>query len=520
MESITPIIHANAIPFDYRKKLNFVIGPGHYQRVWDDPESLISDNSFKLLWGHTRSGELTHFKQGSVQWSTSMSSPVKVIILAECQASEKCSLLCLLVSTENTVFIYDAMIGRLLESWPSAGGDFILSDLRNIGLCSLLIFPENNGQETIPCLIFPRSARPNTSSNMASGQEDVTRAVANMDSTLEALERQLELKRQKIQRLEESLTSKSEIIQGCQDMVDGPLRSVFNTGGVCQTYEDSTPSDVLAIFQKKRLERRKRVLERLIPIVGRTVVTDFTSAVDNDNTVVEGDLLTQPVHILECVSGWIESTSEGIVWFGVHIENQSEQPLFNVHLSVAQHDSCGLNLSRLETRSTGLIVGAIRVNLLELNDDEYLEKSLVTERLMAGMVRLHLDQKLDQKDGPDMYHRSLLMTSISALDYCPKIWRSALAGILLPFNIGCRLDGITYTRLSVLLQDGLSLSSSDEKMSFGSLEESLIVKILPTAQSLATAQHESSWDVTFQGWTEALVLENARKATLLSPRFA
>ncbi|KAF9361089.1 hypothetical protein BGX26_005956 [Mortierella sp. AD094] len=247
------------------------------------------------------------------------------------------------------------------------------------------------------------------SSRMTSKKDDVARSIANMESTVGALERQLELRRKKIQRLEESLASKNHIVQGCQDIVDGPLRFVFDTGGLGQMSEESMPSEVLSIFQKKRFERRKRILERLIPIVGETVVTNFSS--NTESKTATEDVPTHPLHVLECASGWMASDSGGIVWFGAHIENQSKQSLFNIRLSAAHHDSHGLKLSRLEPGSTGLLVGFIRMDISDLDDDECLDKSLVTKRLMSGSVRLHLDRKFDQNDGSDMYHSTILMTT-------------------------------------------------------------------------------------------------------------
>ncbi|KAG0012602.1 hypothetical protein BGZ80_011632, partial [Entomortierella chlamydospora] len=229
-----------------------------------------------------------------------------------------------------------------------------------------------------------------------------------MESTVGALEKQLELRRKKIQRLEESLASKNHIVQGCQDIVDGPLRFVFDTGGLGWISEESMPSDVLSIFQKKRFERRKRILERLVPIVGETVITNLSS--NTESKMETEDTPADPLHVLECASGWIASTSGGIVWFGAHIENQSKQSLFNIRLSVAQHDSRGLKLSRLEPGSTSLLAGFIRMDISELDDDEYLDKSLVTKRLMSGAVRLHLDREFNQNDGADMYHSTILMT--------------------------------------------------------------------------------------------------------------
>ncbi|KAF9198425.1 hypothetical protein BGZ49_000753 [Haplosporangium sp. Z 27] len=321
------------------------------------------------------------------------------------------------------------------------------------------------------------------SSSTSSKQGDHVRAIANMDSTLGALERQLELRRKKIQHFEQLLTSKKQIIQDCQEVLDGPLRFAFNTGHLS---EDAMPPEVVAIFQKRRSERRKQILERLIPIVGETAMTEFTL-----DTRVEGDIAehsVHPLHVLECASGWITSSVGGVAWVGANVENQSSQSLFNIRLSISLSCSHGRSLSQLEPGSTGLLISFIRMGVSDIydDDDDCFDLSLVTKRLMSGSVQLHLDRKLDQK-GPEI--------------------------------IRCQLNGITAKRFSVLAQDGLSLSLSDENMTFGSMEEDLIVKIVPSAHSLINGKHENSLDVLFRAKTEALAVEYAKKAALLCSRF-
>ncbi|KAF8979681.1 hypothetical protein BGZ46_005141 [Entomortierella lignicola] len=407
------------------------------------------------------------------------------------------------------------MAGRMIKSWPNDNGDIVLSDLRNVGVYSMLILPEKSVQQPIPCLIYPNPDYSVMSSSTSSKQGDHVRAIANMDSTLGALERQLELRRKKIQHFEQLLTSKKQIIQDCQEVLDGPLRFAFNTGHLS---EDAMPPEVVAIFQKRKSERRKQILERLIPIVGETAMTEFTL-----DTRVEGDIAEHsihPLHVLECASGWITSSVGGVAWVGTNVENQSNQSLFNIRLSISLSCSHGRSLSQLEPGSTGLLISFVRMGVSDIYDDhdDCFDLSLVTKRLMSGSVQLHLDRKLDQK-GPEMYHSTVPITNITFLEYCPKIWRSALDDIILPYSIRCQLNGITAKRFSVLAQDGLLLSLSDENTTFGSMEEDLIVKIVPSAHSLISGKHENSLDVLFRAKTEALAVEYAKKAALLCSRF-
>ncbi|KAF9435869.1 hypothetical protein BGZ76_005340 [Entomortierella beljakovae] len=331
-----------------------------------------------------------------------------------------------------------------------------------------------------------------------------------MDSALVALKKQQELRLNKIQRLEESLASKREVIQSCQEMADGPLRDVFRMDGVNHSFEDSMPIELLQLLRMKRSERRKRVLDRLTPIIGRTIDSGFLPNLNQDSSSSAVSSPTQPIRTLECVSGWLKTATRKILWIGAHIENQSDQVLSNLYLTISQYNCSGQKLPQVVPQSTGLVVILVQIDSSDQNEST--NRSRVEMELNSSTVRLHVEQTLDQ----NVIQYSVLMTNIRLVDNCPNIWRSALVENILPYKVGCRLDNIANARLLVLIQDVFSLSPNEDYTVFGSLEEGIIAKISPAANSM----QGTSWDVSFQVGTEAAAHDCARRSSLLCPRFA
>ncbi|KAG0298283.1 hypothetical protein BGZ98_000258, partial [Dissophora globulifera] len=275
----------NAIPLEYRSNLQQIIATDRYLDGPDDIDRLPHSSTFKYVWAQTRSGELAFFRHGILQWSTALATVVVDLAMAECETMDSVSRVCLMVYTTEFASLYDATTGRLLKKWNTTKDNIILADVRNIGVCSVLTTVPGIGQETtIECDAFPtplhtrmrlRDDSDDNNSDNTLGNR-VARGKVTLTSARNTLEIQLELKRKKILRLQASLTSKAEIIQDCQDLLSGPLESVF----VVQDPETGPPIDAggnrkvhvpevkLDLFQWKRQESRKRVLKRLIPIVG------------------------------------------------------------------------------------------------------------------------------------------------------------------------------------------------------------------------------------------------------------
>ncbi|KAG0357083.1 hypothetical protein BGZ54_000460, partial [Gamsiella multidivaricata] len=479
-----PTIHVAAIPAEYKEKLVRVV-------VADDTEPTPS---FSCVWAQTRSGEMVFFKHGVLQWSTALSSVPVELILAECQAVDSISRICLLALADMNAYLLDATTGRLLKDWTGTKDDTILADIRDVGLCSVLILTGRSQHTTLNCTIYPASPRVLMGLQTAPTDEGVARAKIHMESAHTALEQQLELKQKRIQRLQDSLVSKGDIIQDCQDMMAGPLRSIFNTGGD-HSFNDFINREGLVLLQRKRMERQRRVLERLIPIVGNTLTPTLFAQPNNgtsDTEILDAVNLVSPddpgnlLVTTKSAAGWISPDS---VWFGVEVRNQSKETLYNIRLSASQYNMRGSHIPRLRPKNCSLLLGVIQVESSLLADDEYLDRSRTVQRVLSNTVHVLFDHKQSRDEDAGMNSVSFSIPRFPDLAHCFQEWQTPLADILLPSRIGCQLGSIERSRLMLLLQDGLNISCSDDGVTFGSLEEGLMATIEATGQS------DDSWDV-------------------------
>ncbi|KAG0267596.1 hypothetical protein BG011_002904 [Mortierella polycephala] len=276
-------------------------------------------------------------------------------------------------------------------------------------------------------MIYPATAFSHTSANAPLTKEGRARAKTNMESVHGSLGEQLESTKKKIEQLEASLVSKREIIQGCRDLLSGQLRSVFVTGDGPQQSSDSASKYELAFFQRKREQRLKCVLERLVPIVGSTVATSFLGRGDpcsRDEPKVE------EIQVEERAAGWITSKARNIIWVGMQARNLSEHVFFDLHLSVALQNSHSSGLARLEPHSMGLLVGYIDVDMLRLTDEEFMDNSLALKRILSRTVLLHFDRNQDPKDARDVLdHATAPIPKFPIHERPPPAWLQPLCKI-------------------------------------------------------------------------------------------
>ncbi|KAF9993600.1 hypothetical protein BGZ65_010846, partial [Modicella reniformis] len=373
-------------------------------------------------------------------------------------------------------------------------------DVRNIGLSSVLILSDPNQHSRRECTIYPASALSFPRPRVPLTEEELTRAKTNLDNALGTLEQQLELKRKRIERLRASLASKADIISGCQELLTGPLCSAFYTGGRLgsATHED------LGSFQRKRDQRRKKVLERLVPIIGNTLSETFEPSVEDDESNKQQIEESTQLATLECASGYIPSKLGITIWFGVRVWNHSTQTVYNIRLSVGQQSSHGTVLPRMDPQTGGVMLGVVQLEPLMLKDDEYLDRSRATARVLTNTVRLHFDKQQGPED-VNMNHVTITIPKFPVVEGCSHPWRAWLVDLLLPSHISCRLQGINGTRLLILMQDGLGLASNGDDGSFGSLEGGLIVTTKQDTQStLSKGSLYDTWDVMFKAQLEVM----------------
>lgn len=314
-------------------------------------------------------------------------------------------------------------INRRSLEWSE---DVLLADVRKAGLDTAVSLPRHTRQKPMECTLYPAVGflRPKTA--IEATDESKAHAKSNLNSALGTLEEQVALKQKRIERLQASLVSKREIIQGCQEMMSDSLRFSFFSGLGPRMQKDSVLS------QRRRDQRQKRFLERLVPIVGSTVATSFQSEFDDRGAEM---VKIESLDILECTAGWVTSASRDLIWLGVKVKNTSDQALFHLRLSVAQQNSRGRSITRLESQGTGVLLGMVEVDKRWLDDFELLDRSKAFVRILTDALLLHYSPQEGQENSESLNSSTLLVPRFTRQDTPPDAWRRSLGN--------CRLNMIS-----------------------------------------------------------------------------
>ncbi|KAF9133434.1 hypothetical protein BGW39_009745 [Mortierella sp. 14UC] len=495
-DTLPSVYQINAIPTEYRNNLRKCYMQGNTLATLDT----ISE--CKRIWAHTQSDELVFMEDGALQWSANVSQhrtrPDSVYVFTRKRAPG---------STMHFPGYY--------YMWSQ---DVLLADVREAGLDTAVGLPRHTRQRPMECDLYPAVGFTRSKAVTDATDESKARVKINLDSALGTLEEQLALKQKRTERLQASLVSKKEIVQSCQDIMSGSLRSALFSGLGPRVQEDS------ALLKRKRDQRRKRLLERLVPIVGRTVATSFQAEFNDRGPEKDKD---EPLDILECTAGWMTSASRDAIWLGVKVKNISDQALFHLRLSVAQQNSRGRSIPRLESQAIDVVLGTIEVDTKMLGDDEILDRSKALARILNHSVLLHHSSQEGQDNSGSLSSSTVLVPAFTRQDTPPAAWRRFLDEMLLPARVVCCLGDLSRSRIARLLQDGfgLSLSIEDhkEQSRFGSVEEDMAARIVSStvAKTEREGEEETSteWQVYFYTPTEVLATVAARKAVLLSRRF-
>ncbi|KAK3848189.1 MAG: hypothetical protein J3R72DRAFT_92554 [Linnemannia gamsii] len=506
--ALPPVYQINAIPTEYRNNLRKCYIQGNNTSTTVD-----TAGESKRIWAHTRSDELVFIEDGALQWSVPLAVAVQKFALRECQSTQDTSRLCLCVYTDKGSKLYDALSGVLLQEWTQ---DVMLADVREAGLDTAVGLPWHTRQRPMECDLYPAFGFSRSKTAMDITDESKARAKSNLESALGTLEEQLALKQKRIERLQASLVSKKEIVQGCQEMMAGSLRFALFSGLGPRAQEDSVLS------RRKRDQRRKRLLDRLVPIVGSTVATSFQLEFDDRETVKDKN---EPLETLECTAGWMTTVSRDVIWFGVKVRNTSDQALFHLRLLAGQQNSHGRSIPRLEGQGTDVLLGAIEVDARTLGVDELLDRPKALARILTNTVLLHYSPQKGQDNYESLSSSTLLVPAFTRQDAPPIAWRSSLDDMLLPARAMCSLGVLSRSRIVQLLQDGLGLAVSiedqKEQSRLGSVEEDMVARIVPCPVGEPEREEETrvEFGVYFHAPTEVLATVAARKAALLSRRF-
>lgn len=263
------------------------------------------------------------------------------------------------------------------------------------------------------CDLYPAVGCSRLRTTTETTEESQARAKSSLASAHGTLEKQMALKQKRIERLQASLISKREIIQDCQDMMSESLRNSLFSGLGPRIQEDS------ALSQRRRDQRRRQLWDRLVPIVGSTVATSFQAEL-NDQRLERAK--TESLEILEFTAGWVTTASRNLIWFGAKVKNTSEQALFHLRLSVAQHNSRGRSIPRLASQGTDALLGTIEVDKMSLDDSELLDRSKALAKILTDAVMLHYSPLVGQDNHESLNSSALLVPAFIRQDSLPDAW--------------------------------------------------------------------------------------------------
>lgn len=178
---------------------------------------------------------------------------------------------------------------------------------------------------------------------------------------------QMDIWLQKSKRFKLSLSSKRDTIQRCHFSLSEESRSMFALGGPLSTRSLSDSPTL----RTKRDPYRRRVLERLTPIIGATVQSSSTTACPN------------PITFVESTAGWVVSCTRTLLWVFVEIKNETEGILENLRLCTVGLSSRGHTVSTLHPRRTCNVACVMEIR-------DYRAKSMM--KSLPTQLRLHYNQ--------------------------------------------------------------------------------------------------------------------------------
>jgi hypothetical protein len=399
-----------------------------------------------------------------------------------------------------------------------------------------------------------------------SSTRDPERAKAHLIIAEDAIKMQVQQQKLKIVRLQAALVVKKDIIDDCQDLLKGPLHSIFTTGGgptvgVSSSSESySHPINELDLYKRVRDKRRKRIMERLVPIVGDTVARSFhNNETEKEPPTLETSDSTSPImETWDCTTGWITTYSRTTLWLGTRCKNKSSKmSIRDLSHSIDLQDTNGAIIPRLLPQESCAIISLVHVDSTTLQDNEYLDREKAAKRILSESVHVHyytaaeqmgdkeentqgqvvptvvsIPNFLYEKEIPgrwmqDLGKKSKVMTVffffLSNVEYTKSnrfafSLFSTLVNVVHPAQYTCRLEGSSRDSIGELLEEEFKLSHGEGVDMFGSLEEELIVTIDESKESKGDGGQESLI-VEFSAPTQALVLAAARKLRLLSPHY-
>lgn len=214
---------------------------------------------------------------------------------------------------------------------------------------------------TFPVISIDTSIPLTTSSQSASREKTSLECAQGMVGL------QMDIWLQKSERFKSALSSKRDTIQRCRISLSEESRSMFALGGPIST---RSLSDSPTLRSKTDLYRR-RVLERLTPIIGAALQTSTTSACPN------------PISFVECTAGWVVSCTRTLLWVCVEIKNETEGILENLRLCTVGLSSRGHTVSALYPRRTCNVAC-----VMEIRDCR--AKSMMN--ILSSQVQLHYNR--------------------------------------------------------------------------------------------------------------------------------
>ncbi|KFH64439.1 hypothetical protein MVEG_09175 [Podila verticillata NRRL 6337] len=463
-----------AIPDVYRSNLRYI-----YASTCRAPDI----HAVHRIWVHTRKGEFAYFEGGKLQWSKSLPGRVSKTELVRSIGNAHRS--CLSVQTEYSTHLYDSLSGKLLEEWPH-NKSVLFADVWSCGRSVAVALPTSIMVDCLSYSTFPVMSI-DTSIPLTTSSQSASREKTSLECAQGMVGLQMDIWLQKSERFKSALSSKRDTIQRCRISLSEDSRSMFALGRPLSTKSlNDSPT-----FRTKRDLYRRRVLERLTPIIGATVQSSSTAACPN------------PISSMESTAGWVVSCTRTLLWVSVEIKNETEGILENLRLCTVGLSSRGHTVSTLHPRSTCNVACVMEIR-------DYRAKSMMNS--LPGQLRLHYNQPSTLGFSARM-PCTVAIPRVALVPAVTPAWNVGLADLVLPYFVRYNFKHIHRDRIQMMIQDGLGLSSADNALEYGSVEEGLVVTISSKDDSSRT------WTACFQAGQESDAQCAAHQAVEMSSSF-
>lgn len=274
----------------------------------------------------------------------------------------------------------------------------VFADVWGRGHSVAVVLPTSNMTDCISYNTFPASL--DASIPLTTSSQSAPREKNSLELAQDMVGLQMEILLHKSEHFKSTLSNKHDAIQRCHTSLSDELQLTFALGGPMSTMSLSDSP----VLRKKRNLYRKRILERMTPILGDAVQSNSTTACPTS------------ISFVESAAGWIVSGTQTFLWICIETRNETEGTLENLQLCTVGLSSRGHTISTLDPRGSCNIFCVI-----ETPDNR--AKSMA--EILPSRLRLHYDQPLVH-DPSARYPCTISIPGVTHVQAVKSAWRAAL----------------------------------------------------------------------------------------------